>query len=258
MNFEYLLLNVEDHIGTITVNRPEKRNAMNSESWIELRDAVSYFNRMQEVRVIVITGAGDQSFVSGADIEWLRDRQPLDIYGSAVQDVLLSVYQSKKPVIAAINGYALGGGCELATVCDFRIASEHAKFGQPEITLGILPAGGGTQQLTRLIGLPRAKELILTGKIINAQQALDYGLLNEITSKENFKYRIKEFAKSLAKKPPVALMLAKIALNESVTTDLNAGLALEKSLQAILSSTHDKIEGTTAFLEKRDAQFIGK
>lgn len=258
MNFEYLLLNVEDYVGTIKVNRPEKRNAMNSESWIELRDAVNYFNQLKEVRVIVITGAGDQSFVSGADIEWLRERQPLDIYGSAVQDVLLCVYQSKKPVIAAINGYALGGGCELATVCDFRIASEHAKFGQPEITLGILPAGGGTQQLTKLIGLPRAKELILTGRIIGAQKAYDYGLINEVVPKEEFKDKVREFAEMLSKKPPIALMLAKIALNESVTSDLNAGLALEKSLQAILFSTQDKVEGTTAFLEKRDAQFIGK
>ncbi|GGB61892.1 enoyl-CoA hydratase/isomerase family protein [Fictibacillus barbaricus] len=258
MNFEYLLLNVEDYVGTIKVNRPEKRNAMNSESWIELRDAVNYFNQLNEVRVIVITGAGDQSFVSGADIEWLRERQPLDIYGSAVQDVLLCVYQSKKPVIAAINGYALGGGCELATVCDFRIASEHAKFGQPEITLGILPAGGGTQQLTKLIGLPRAKELILTGNIIDAQKAYEYGLINEVVPKEKLKDRVREFALNLTKKPPIALMLAKIALNESVTSDLNAGLALEKSLQAILFSTQDKIEGTTAFLEKRDAQFIGK
>src|SRR5690554_3618380 len=137
MEFQYLLIDIDEYIGTITINRPEHRNAMNPDSWAELRQAVRLMNERDDVRVIVITGAGEKAFVAGADIQWLHDRKPLDIYGLAVQDVLMEVYRSYKPVIAAINGYALGGGCELALACDIRIASENAKLGQPEINLGI-------------------------------------------------------------------------------------------------------------------------
>jgi enoyl-CoA hydratase len=258
MEFQSLLIDIDDYIATITINRPEQRNAMNPESWSELRQAVRMLNDRDDVRVIVITGAGDKSFVAGADIQWLHDRKPLDIYGLAVQDVLLEVFRSYKPVIAAINGYALGGGCELALACDIRIASENAKLGQPEINLGILPAGGGTQQLTKIVGLPKAKELILTGDIIDAREAEKIGLVNHVVPHDELKPRVMELAKKIASKPPVAVRLAKIALNESATTDLPAGLALEKALQAVLFGTKDKQEGTVAFLEKRKPQFTGE
>jgi enoyl-CoA hydratase len=258
MEFQSLLIDIEDYIATITINRPEQRNAMNPQSWSELSQAVRMLNSRDDVRVIVITGAGDKAFVAGADIQWLHDRKPLDIYGLAVQDVLQEVYRSYKPVIAAINGYALGGGCELALACDIRIASENAKLGQPEINLGILPAGGGTQQLTKIVGLPKAKELILTGDIIDAREAKEIGLVNHVVPHEELKPRVMEMAKKIASKPPVAVRLAKIALNESATTDLPAGLALEKALQAVLFGTKDKQEGTSAFLEKRKPQFTGE
>lgn len=258
MNYDHIKLEVRGQVGIITIDRADKRNSMDVESWIELQRAVAEMNGDEKVRAIIITGDGDRSFAAGADISWIRDRVPLDIYGSAVQDVLLAVYRSYKPVIAAVNGYALGGGCELMIACDLRIASKEAKVGQPEINLGILPAGGGTQQLTKLVGLAKAKELILTGKVITAQEALDIGLINEVVPKEDVFDKALETAAILASKPPVAMKLAKIALNESATADLNSGLALEKALQAVLFGTKDKKEGVDAFLEKKTPNFVGE
>lgn len=258
MNYRYLLVHIEDQIGKITINRPDKNNAMNPESWAELGEAMEALNENDDVRVIVITGAGDKAFVAGADIQWLHERKPLDIYGLAVQDVLLAVYRSLKPVIAAINGYALGGGCELALACDIRLASDHAKMGQPEINLGIIPAGGGTQQLTKIVGLAKAKELILTGDIIDAAEAKALGLVNHVYPQSELQERVKDMAAKIASRPPIAVRMAKIALNESATANLATGLALEKSLQAVLFSTKDKHEGTKAFLEKRKPKFAGE
>lgn len=258
MAYKYLLLEVEERIATITINRPEKNNAMNPDSWAELGRAIHELNENEDVRVIVITGAGEKAFVAGADIQWIHDRKPLDIYGLAVQDVLLSVYRSYKPTIAAINGYALGGGCELALACDIRIASEKAKMGQPEVHIGILPAGGGTQQLPKIVGLAKAKEMIFTGDRIDAQEAKELGLVNHVVKHENLLAQTYEVAKKIASRPPLAVRMAKIALNESMTTDLAAGLALEKSLQAVLFGTKDKQEGASAFLEKRKPNFVGE
>lgn len=258
MNLKHLLLNLEDMVATITINRPELQNSMNIACWEELRAVIKELNDDDGVRVIIITGSGDKSFAAGADIDWLKDRKPLDIYGASVQDVLLELFRSYKPVIAAVNGYALGGGCELITACDFRIASNRAKFGQPEINLGILPAGGGTQQLAKIVGLQHAKDLILTGKIIDAEEALHIGLVNEVVDHEFLLKSVHKLAAVLAKKPPIALRLAKIALNESITSDLPAGLALERSLQAVLFGTNDKLEGTLAFTEKRKPNFVGE
>ncbi|MEK3889269.1 enoyl-CoA hydratase/isomerase family protein [Bacillus sp. FSL K6-3431] len=257
MEYNYLRVSIEDLIGTIQIYRPEKRNAMDSDSWAELDLAIKQLNNDDQVRVIVITGH-EKTFVAGADIQWIHDRKPLDIYGLAVQDVLLNVYRSYKPVIGAINGYALGGGCELALSCDIRVGSETAMMGQPEINLGILPAGGGTQQLTKIIGLAKAKELILTGDMIDAHEAHRLGLLNHVVSAEKLMEKAYEIANKIAEKSPIAVKMAKIALNESTTTDLASGLALEKSLQAVLFSTEDKKEGTKAFLEKRKAVFKGE
>ncbi|WP_257347267.1 enoyl-CoA hydratase/isomerase family protein [Pseudalkalibacillus decolorationis] len=258
MNLKHLLVDIQNNIGTITINRPKQRNSMDVDSWEELKSGVRFLNNHKLVRVIVITGAGRKSFAAGADIEWLKNRKPLDIYGSAVQDVLLELYRSYKPIIAAVNGYALGGGCELMTACDFRIASSHAKMGQPEINLGILPAGGGTQQLTKIVGLQNAKELVLTGKIIDADEAYRIGLVNEVVEHEFLMDKVYTLASNLANKPPVALKLAKISLNESATADLSSGLALEKALQAVLFGTKDKEEGTEAFYDKRQPNFVGE
>jgi enoyl-CoA hydratase len=258
MDYQYLLVSIQDFIATVTINRPEVRNAMNVDSWSELGKAINDLNKNNDVHVIVITGSGEKAFVAGADISWIRDRNPLDIYGVAVQEVLLGIFRSYKPVIAAINGYALGGGCELITACDIRVASDRAKMGQPEINLGILPAGGGTQQLTKLVGLAKAKELILTGDIIDAKEAHRIGLVNKVVPHEELLERAYEIAQKIASKPPIAIRMVKIALNESATADLNTGLALEKALQAVLFSTKDKQEGTSAFLEKRKPNFIGE
>lgn len=257
MDYQNLRITIEKHIGTIQIYRPEKRNAMDPASWAELDRAVKELNLLEDVRVIVITGH-EKTFVAGADIQWIHDRKPLDIYGLAVQDVLLNVYKSYKPVIAAINGYALGGGCELALACDIRVGSDSSKFGQPEINLGILPAGGGTQQLTKIVGLAKAKELILTGDIIDAHEAKELGLLNHVVPYDLLMEVSYKMAEKIASKPPIAVKMAKIALNESPTVDLAAGLALEKSLQAVLFSTDDKQEGTKAFLEKRNPVFKGE
>ncbi|WP_255668449.1 enoyl-CoA hydratase/isomerase family protein [Brevibacillus daliensis] len=256
--FEYLLIEIENFVATITINRPEQRNAMNPESWAELHKAIRQLNEDENVRVIIITGAGDKAFVAGADIKWLHDRKPLDIYGLSVQDVLMEIFRSYKPVIAAINGYALGGGCELVLACDIRIASDQAKFGQPEIKLGILPAGGGTQQLTKSVGLVKAKEMILTGSLIDAKEAYEYGLINHVVAHDQVMNKAREIAETIAHNPPVAVRLAKIALNESATADFSSGLALEKALQAVLFGTKDKHEGTKAFLEKRTPEYVGE
>ncbi|GIN22272.1 MAG TPA: enoyl-CoA hydratase/isomerase family protein [Bacillus bacterium] len=257
MNYSSLNITIDNQIGIIQISRPEKRNAMDPASWAELDQAVKELNLDDNVRVIIITGR-EKTFVAGADIKWIHDRKPLDIYGLAVQDVLLNVYRSGKPVIAAVNGYALGGGCELALACDIRIGCESAKFGQPEINLGILPAGGGTQQLAKTVGLAKAKELIFTGDIISAEEAQRLGLLNHVVPDNSLMDKVMEIAEKIARKPPVAIKMVKIAVNESPTVDLSAGLALEKALQAVLFSTGDKKEGTAAFLEKRKAAFKGE
>lgn len=255
--YNSLRLSVKDYIGEIQIYRPEKRNAMDPNSWAELDKAVAELNDNDDVRVIVITGH-EKTFVAGADIQWIHDRKPLDIYGLAVQDVLLNVYNSYKPVIGAINGYALGGGCELALACDIRVGCESAQMGQPEINLGILPAGGGTQHLTRIVGLAKAKELIMTGDFIDAKESHRLGLLNHVVPDDELMEKVYEIARKIANKSPIAVQMVKIALNQSPTTDLPAGLALEKSLQAVLFSTEDKKEGTRAFLEKRKPTFKGE
>ncbi|MEI3611294.1 enoyl-CoA hydratase/isomerase family protein [Pseudogracilibacillus sp. SO30301A] len=255
--YSNLRLSIENFIGKIQIYRPEKRNAMDPQSWAELDCAVAELNDNDGVRVIVITGH-EKTFVAGADIQWIHDRKPLDIYGLAVQDVLLNVYNSNKPVIAVINGYALGGGCELALACDIRVGCETAQLGQPEINLGILPAGGGTQHLTRIVGLAKAKEMIFTGDFIDAEEAHRLGLLNHVVPNDELMDKAYEIARKIAKKSPIAVQMVKIALNQSPTTDLPSGLALEKSLQAVLFSTKDKKEGTKAFLEKRKPIFKGE
>jgi enoyl-CoA hydratase len=208
--------------------------------------------------VLIMTGAGESSFVSGSDIGDIRTRTRNDGLAAIASSLCAAVERFPRPTIAAINGYALGGGCELALACDLRIASETAKFGQPELGLGIIPAAGGTQRLPRVVGLGWAKHLILTGDIIDAKQALAIGLVTVLTPARQLQLRARELARKILRQGPLAARLAKLALNASARVDLDSGLLIETLAQAICYSSDDKQEGATAFLEKRKPKFTGQ
>ena len=207
--------------------------------------------------MIILTGAGGKAFASGADIKALNARTVSEQMNSEVNDILYEITMHKKPVIAAVDGYALGGGCELAMACDIRIATKKSKFGQPEVNLGIIPGGGGTQRLQRLVGIGKAKELIFTGDIISAEEAERIGLIEKVVEDGTVLEAAIEMAKKIKAKGPVAITLAKQAINVGANTDLYSGLCFERYSQAIAFSTADKAEGTLAFIEKRPAQFKG-
>jgi enoyl-CoA hydratase len=252
---EKLLLTIGDGIAQITINRPEVRNALDGEMWGLLRKAIDTVGADDSARVLIITGSGDQSFAAGADIRWLHERSMLATLESTVQQVLLELEQVRVPTIAAVNGYALGGGCELALACDLRIASDRAKFGQPEARLGIIPAGGGTQRLVRLVGVARAKELIFTGAIIDAAEAERIGLVNRVVAHDELMASARELAGQILKQGPLAVQLAKMAINAGIRYGPEAGFGLERLAQTVLFGTEDRLEGTAAFLEKRRPNF---
>lgn len=256
--FEHLLMRREGQALVVTVNRPEVRNALAPQTWAELRRAASDAAADPDVRVVILTGAGDKAFASGADIRALRDRTALEGLISVAQESLNLIEDLPKPVIAAIQGFALGGGCELAMACDVRIAAETARFGQPEVNLGILPGAGGTQRLARLVGLGKAKELIFTGAIIDVHEALRIGLVNHVVPAGEHLSAALAMAEQIAARAPVAVRLAKAALNLGADVDIRSGLAFERLAQAILYGTEDKLEGTSAFLEKRAPRFQGR
>jgi enoyl-CoA hydratase len=211
------------------------------------------------VRVVVVTGAGDRAFVAGADITEFAQRSPMEQFAVMKRrTVYEAVEQFPKPVLAAINGYCLGTGCELAMACDIRIAADNAKFGQPEINLGIMPGGGGTQRLPRLVGLGRAMKLLFTGEIISAQQALEIGLTDEVVQADKLKQHVSGLAATIAKKSPVALRLIKEAARASARMPLDEGLRLETSLFGLAFSSDDKVEGIAAFTERREPEFKGR
>ena len=261
MAYKNILYEREDHITTITINRPEVHNCINNETNLELQDAWKAFRDDEDAFVAIFTGAGDKAFVAGADINELR------AIGSAAdgaafarrgQDTLFKIENLDKPVIVAINGYALGGGCELAMACDIRIAADTAKLGQPEINLGIIPGYGGTQRLPRLVGKGRAKWLILTGDMITAQEALRIGLVDMVVPAAQLMDKAKELAKTIAGKAPLAVAWAKRSINIGSETDLVTACAYEASQFGLVCGTEDRIEGTSAFLEKRPPRFQGK
>ena len=247
-----------ESIATLTIDRPDVKNALNLETVNELRAALTALAVNQDVGVLIITGAGESAFVSGADINDIRARGRDEGLAAINSSLFAEIERFPRPTIAAINGYALGGGCELALACDIRIASDTAKFGQPELGLGIIPAAGGTQRLPRLIGMGRAKYLILTGDIIDAKQALEFGLVSAITPAGQLQIRARELAKKILRQGPLAARLAKVALNASASVDTASGLLIETLAQALCYSSDDKLEGTTAFLEKRKAKFTGR
>jgi enoyl-CoA hydratase len=257
--YENILVERNNRVAIITINRPDKRNALNNQTQREGVAALDELRVDEEVRVIVITGAGDKAFIAGADIGEFAGQTPI-----TQRDVMLgrSLFNTidtyPKPVIAMINGYCLGGGNELALACDLRIASEKASFGQPEINLGIIPGGGGTQRLTHLIGEGRAMELILTGDIIDARTAFSLGLVNMVVPAEELNPKTMELAHRISEKSPIALRMAKEAVKLAARTNLDEGLQREVDLFALCFSSEDKEEGVRAFLEKRKPDFKGK
>jgi len=246
-------------VAVITINRPDKLNALNSKVHAE---GILLFDELKNdssVRVVVITGAGAKSFVAGADIsEFAGKTSVMQRETMNSRSLFNSIDAFPKPVIAMINGFCLGGGCELALACDLRVASDNAKFGQPEINLGIIPGGGGTQRLTRLIGEGKSMEMILTGDMFDAKTARDVGLVNYVYPQAELETKTMELANKIAEKAPIALQLAKEAVKLAARTNLDEGLRREVDLFAICFSTEDKEEGVKAFLEKRKPVFKGK
>jgi enoyl-CoA hydratase len=243
-------------VATLTVNRPEARNALDGDTVEQFHRALEEVRRAR-VTVLIVTGGGDKAFVSGADIRAIRARGRDDALASINSRLMTAVEAHEAVTIAAVNGYALGGGCELALACDLRIASDNAVFGLPEPSLGIIPGAGGTQRLPRIVGLGRAKEMILTGARWDAAQALQYGLVSEVVPAPELPAAARRLADRVLALGPLAVRLAKMALNASTQMPLGAGLVYESTAQAITFGSTDKQEGTTAFLEKRPPRFTG-
>ncbi|MGF6840686.1 enoyl-CoA hydratase/carnithine racemase [Paraburkholderia youngii] len=247
-------------IAYVTVNRPKVLNALSTQTWKDLRTAFEDAREDTVVRGVILTGAGDKAFIAGADISELAHASAVEAeqssrFGQAVLDLIENL---GKPVVAAINGFALGGGCETAMACTLRIAVEHAKLGQPEVKLGLLPGGGGTQRLPRLVGRGRALQLILSAELISAQEAWRIGLVNEVVPAADLIGRAEAILKMIASNAPVAVRLSLEAVNKGLDANQSEGLALEASYFGLCAGTDDKKEGTSAFLEKRAPQFVGR
>jgi enoyl-CoA hydratase len=260
MEYKNIKFEKDGTIALITIERPKVLNALNHEVITELDDCIDNISKDETIACVIITGAGEKSFVAGADIAELA---MLDVIsGRALADrgqALFSKIQNlPKPVIAAVNGFALGGGCELALACDIRLASENAKLGQPEVNLGIIPGYGGTQRLSRLVGRGKAIQMILTGDHVNAAEAYRIGLVDEVYSATELLTKAKEMAAKIISKGPLAVRAAKEAINIGLDVDLDSGCAHEAALFGAICATEDKNEGTKAFLEKRKADFKGK
>lgn len=256
---QVILVDVDAPIAIITINRPDKLNALNTAVRVGFVAALDELAKNDDVRVIIVTGAGDKAFVAGADIGEFKGRSGYDQYQVTKSfGIFEAPDRCPKPVIAAVNGFALGGGCELAMACDIRLAADTARLGQPEISLGILPGGGGTQRLPRLVGLGAAYKLLFTGDMVYAEEALRIGLVDEVVPQEALMARAKELARAIAAKSPAALQFIKEAVRASVRMPLDEGVRLETTLFGLAFSTEDKEEGVEAFLEKRKPEFKGR
>lgn len=253
-----VLLERRGVVGLITINRPEARNALSLEVQHELREALEALRTDDHVQVVVITGAGDRAFVAGADVVRLRDYTRETALASQLQRTFDEIEAFEKPTIAAINGFALGGGLELAMACDLRLASSTARLGLPETQLGIIPGAGGTQRLSRLIGVGLALDLILTGRMLSAEEALRAGLVSRITDPGELIATACEMAEAIARRGPLATRLARLVVRSGSTADHATGMVIERLAQAVLYETDDKKEGVDAFLEKRPADFRGR
>lgn len=260
MTYRNLLFEKEGSIGLLTINRPQVLNALNREAMTEISQVVSKIATDPEVAVLIITGAGEKSFVAGADISEMRTLSALEgrAWSKFSQATFNAIENLPQPVIAAVNGYALGGGCELAMSCDIRIASDKAKFGQPEVLLGVVAAFAGTQRLPRLVGKGRAKELLFTGDQIDAAEACRIGLVNKVVPAGELLTAAKALAAKIISRGPVAVQLCKAAVNEGLDMDLESAQAYEAEVFGLCFATADQKEGMNAFVEKRPAKFTGK
>jgi enoyl-CoA hydratase/carnithine racemase len=260
LTLENVLYEKKDSIAYVTLNRPKVLNALNKKTWADLRTAFEAARDDASVRGVILTGAGDKAFIAGADISELANVSAVEAEESSTfgQEVLNLVENLGKPVIAAINGFALGGGCETAMACTIRVASEHAKFGQPEVKLGLIPGGGGTQRMPRLVGKGRALQIILSGEIISAPEAYRIGLVNEVVPAADLITRAEAILKQIFSNAPIAVRYSLEAVNKGLETSVAEGLSLEASLFGLCAGTEDKREGTQAFLQKRAPQFQGR
>ena len=260
MTFENIILEKKNAIAYITVNRPKVLNALNMATMEELRAAFHDVKNDSTTRVVIFTGSGEKAFIAGADIGELSKQDAVTgkEYTHRGQNVLNLIENLGKPVIACLNGFALGGGCEIAMACTMRLASDNAKLGQPEVKLGIIPGYGGTQRLPRLVGKGIAMQMVLAGEMITAQEAHRIGLVNEVTTPAELIPRAEAIAAKIIANAPLAVQYAMEAVNKGMEMTLSEGLYLEAVLFAVSCSTEDKTEGTRAFLEKRNAQFKGK
>jgi enoyl-CoA hydratase/carnithine racemase len=260
MNYENILVEKKNSLAYVTVNRPKVLNALNMATMDELRAAFHVIKNDAGVRVVILTGSGEKAFIAGADINELAAHDAVSgkEYTHRGQSVLNLIENLGKPVICCINGFALGGGCEIAMACTMRLASDNAKLGQPEVKLGIIPGYGGTQRLPRLVGKGRAMQLVLTGEMITAQEAYRIGLVNEVTSPADLMPRAEAIAQKIIANAPLAVQYSLEAINKGLEMTLPEALYLEAVLFSVACSSEDKKEGTTAFLEKRPAQFKGK
>jgi len=257
--FETVTLNVDDPgIALCTFNRPEVRNALNLDMVRDVRRVLEALSLRDDVRVLIFTGAGEKAFVSGADIAELRDRGRAEALRRINNGLFREIEQFPLPTIAAVGGWALGGGCELAMACDLRVAAETARFGQPEVALGIIPGAGATYRMPRLVGLGVARELIFTGRIIDAAEALSIGLVNRVVPAQELLPAARQMAAAIAKNGTMAVRFAKLALNASLEMSTDAGLALETTMQAVLFDDEEKRRRMTAFLEKKSARAAEK
>jgi enoyl-CoA hydratase len=254
---EYILTAIEDQTGIITLNRPKALNALNHDLMDELVKALEQFDQDPNVRVVILTG-GERAFAAGADIKEMAEETAISILLKNRFATWDKIRHITKPIIAAVSGYALGGGCELVMNCDIIIASETAQFGQPEINLGVMPGAGGTQRLTRILGKYKAMEMILTGRPITAHEAHAMGLVNKVVPVEVFMDEARAMAKEIAKKSPIAVRLAKEAVLKTFDTSISEGLEFERKNFYMLFASEDQKEGMRAFMEKRPASFTGK
>ncbi|MGB9853316.1 MAG: enoyl-CoA hydratase/isomerase family protein [Candidatus Bathyarchaeales archaeon] len=247
-------------IATITINRPAVLNVINEQTMMEILSELEDAEKDEKTKVVVLTGAGEKAFCAGLDLKSVKEISPVKMWelSRLLHKVTLTIEENTKPVIAAINGFALGGGLEIAMACDIRVASENARVGLPEVNVGLIPGGGGTQRLPRLVGKGLAKELIFTGKIIDAKTAEAVGLVNKVVFPDKLKLSVEEMAKEIMSKPPIAIKLAKQLINASCEVDLRTGLAYEAEAAGVISSTDDFKEGVSAFIEKRKPEFKGK
>jgi enoyl-CoA hydratase/carnithine racemase len=258
MTYETLTVEVDDRLAVVTITRPEVRNALSRQVVADLREALGVLRESDDVGLVAFTGAGDKAFVAGADIGQLRHYDLHTGLDGAMQRLFDEIEAFEKPTIAAVNGFALGGGCELAMACDIRIATDSARFGLPETTLSILPGAGGTQRLARLVGTGRAIEMILTGRFVDATEAHQIGLVTAVVPPAELRAELRRLADRILAKGPLAVRLAKLVVRAGMDADQRTGQVVERLAQALLYTTDDKAEGASAFLEKRSANFTGR